>query len=168
MPQVIAHTIAVRDTITETLTFGDAAAVQVQANGDVSFSFANGTTAGAQDLHWENTYTLAAGASQTITLSALTDGLTRTVALVRIKRLAISISAKTGNDFLTVGNATSNPWLAIHGGTMPTFIVRRYELKVADDATGFVVVAASSDQLKLLNSGAASMTISVKLSGCSA
>jgi hypothetical protein len=168
MPQVIAHTIAIRDTITETLTFGDAAAVQVQANGDVSFSFANGTTAGAQDLHWENTYTLAAGASQTITLSALTDGLTRTVALARVKRLAVLISAKTGNDYLTVGNATTNPWLAIQGGTAPTFIVRRYELKIADDATGFVVVAGSSDQLKLTNSGAASMTISVKISGCSA
>jgi hypothetical protein len=29
-------------------------------------------------------------------------------------------------------------------------------------------VAATSDQLKLTNSGAASMTISVKISGCSA
>lgn len=168
MPQVIAHTIAVRDTITETLTFGDAAAVQVQANGDVSFSFANGTTAAAEDLQWAHPYILAAGATQTLVLSALIDDLGRSVPFARIKRLAIWISAKTGNDYLTVGNATTNPWLAIQGGTAPTFVVRRYELKVADDATGFVVVASSSDQLKLTNSGAASMTISVKLSGCSA
>lgn len=168
MAQTITQTVAVNDTVSETLTYGTANAVSVQAVSNPSFSFASGTTLGSVDYHFEHTYTLASSATQTLTLSALTDDLGRAVAFVKVRRLSINVTSKTGNDFLTVGAAGSNPWTAILGGTTPTYIVRNYDLKIANDTTSFAVAAASNDQLKIVNSGSASMTFVVSISGTSA
>lgn len=166
MAQVVTQTIAVSDTVNETLSLGTATAANIQATTATSFSYGTGTGAGSIDLHWEHTYTLASAATQTLTLSALTDDIGRTVAFARIKRLLINITSKTGNDVLTVGAAT-NPITTLLGGTTPTFLVRNFDIKVANDATGFVVTPSTADQLKFVNSGAASMTFTVSISGCS-
>lgn len=168
MPQVVTQSITVNDTVTEVLTLGTAVGVNLQAVSQPNYNFGTGTAAGSIDLAFEHTYTLAAGASTTLTLSALTDDIGRTVPFARIKRLSIQISAKTANDSLTVGAAASNPITSLMGGTTPTFTVRRYHLVVADDAAGFVVASGTADQLKLTNSGSASMTFIVSISGCSA
>jgi hypothetical protein len=168
MPKVVTQTVSIKNAISETLTFGLATSVNVPANVDATYVYANGTTAAAIDDRIEKVYTLAAGGTQTITLSAMTDDLGRAVAFARIKVLQVSITAKTGNDYLTVGNAATNPWLAILGGTTPTFIVRGCDLKTANDATGFVVVSGSSDRLMFTNSGAAPVTFTVALTDCSA
>jgi hypothetical protein len=167
MSQVVTQTIRVTDTVTETLTFGSVAGVDVSASAAPSYTFTNGVAAANVDNHFEHAYTLAASASVTLTLSALTDDLGRTVAFAKIKRLSIQITAKTGNDALTVGAAASNPIVSLTGGTAPTFSVRRYHLVVADDTNGFAVASGSADQLKFTNSGSASMTFTVSISGTS-
>jgi phage-related baseplate assembly protein len=168
MSQVVAQSIKITDTVTETLTFGTATGVRAEAKSQRNFDYSTGTAAGQIDYHFERSYTLAAGASTTLVLSAVTDDIPRTFAFVRLKRLSIDITAKTGNDALTVGNAASNPITSLTGGGTQTYTVRRYDLKVADDATGFAVAAGSSDQLKFLNGGSASMTFTVSITGNSA
>jgi hypothetical protein len=168
MPQVVTQSIKITDTVTETLTFGTATSVSAQAQSQRNFDYGNGTTAAAIDYHFEKVYTLAAGAGVTLVLSALVDDLLRTIAFVRVKRLIVDITAKTGSDALTVGNATSDPITSFTGSGTQTWTVRRYDLKVADDATGFVVTAGSADQLKITNSGSSSMTFTVSITGNSA
>jgi hypothetical protein len=167
MPQVVTQTVAVNNTVTEVLSVGTAVAANLQEVSQPTYSYGTGVTAASIDFVFQRTYTLAAGASTTLVLSALTDDIGRTIAFARIKTLEVKITAKTGNDVLTVG-AASNPIASLMGGTTPTFAVHRYFLDVADDAAGFVVTAGSADQLKLLNAGTASMTFVVSISGCSA
>jgi hypothetical protein len=167
MPQTVIQTIRVTDTVTETLAFGSVTGLAAAATLTPSYTFTTGVVATAVDLHYEHDFTLANGVSTTLVLSALTDDLGRTVAFAKIKRFSIYITSKTGNDFLTVGAAASNPIVSLMGGTTPTTIVRGYELKVANDTNGFAVAAGSADQLKILNSGSASMTFTVAISGTS-
>lgn len=167
MSQVVTQTISVNDLVTETLSFASTTS-NISIQSQPSYSYTNGTTSTAIDFHYEHTYTLASSASTTLTLSALTDDQGRTVAFVKVKKLSIYVTTKTGNDFLTVGAAASNPFTSILGGTTPTYIVRGYDLKVAQDTTGFAVTASASDQLKIVNSGSASMTFTVSISGTSA
>jgi hypothetical protein len=168
MPQQVTQSIKITDTVTENLTFGTATSVAAQAQSQRNFDYATGTGAGQIDYHVEKSYTLAAGASTTLVLSAFVDDLLRTIAFVRLKRLIVDITAKTGSDALTVGNATSNPIASFTGSGTQTWTVRRYDLKVADDATGFAVAAGSADQLKFLNSGSAPMTFTISITGNSA
>jgi hypothetical protein len=168
MPQAVTQTIAVNNTVTEVLSLGTAIAANLQEVSQPTYSYGTGTTAASIDFAFQHTYTLAAGASTTLVLSALIDDIGRTVAFARIKTLELKITVKTANDSLTCGGAASNPITSLMGGTTPTFTVRRYHLVIADDATGFVVAAGSSDQLKITNSGTASMTFIVSISGCSA
>lgn len=171
-----AQQIVIRDEVTEQLALGTAS-VGVVFPESPAYSFSNGTsTAGTVpnviDLHWEkgslggSAVTLAASASVTYTLSALTDDQGRAVAFARLHGFTIRVIATTAGsgDFLTVGGAATHPCLSIVNGT---FIVKDYEKKVAQDAVGLVVAAGSSDQLKILNSGANPMTFEIALSGCS-
>lgn len=168
MPHVVAQSFRATDSVVETFTFGSVAGVDVTAQSRPSYDLSNGTGAGQIDYHFEHTYTLSAAATTTLTLSALTDDLGRTVAFVKVKRLEIRITSKTGNDALVVGAAAANPITSFTGGTTPTWTVRTYDLKLAMDATGFAVASGSADQLKFNNSGAASMTFVVSISGTSA
>jgi hypothetical protein len=172
MSQVITEEIVLADTITERFSFG---ATSTQVSGTVGvaaptslYSWVNGTTANAVDLRFEHSYTLAASASTTLTLSALTDDLGRAVAFARVRKLIVYVTAKTGSDFLTVGNAALHPWTAIVGGTTQTIPVRDLLLLVGAGTTAYVVTSGSSDQLKILNSGSASITFTVAISGASA
>jgi hypothetical protein len=172
MPQTLTENLVVADSITETLTFG-ATSTQVSATIGVAaptslYSWISGTGSGAVDLRWEHSYTLAASASTTLTLSALTDDLGRAVAFARVRKLLILITAMTGNDFLTVGSATTNPWTAPVGGGTQTIVVRDLLLLVGAGSTAYVVTAGSNDQLKIVNSGSASITFTVAISGASA
>jgi hypothetical protein len=167
MPQVVTQSIKLTDTITEILTFGSVSSLSAPATISPSYTYGTGVTATNIDQHFEHDYTLAAAASVTLTLSAMVDDLGRTVPFAKIKTLVISITAKTGNDFLTVGAAAANPITSLHGGTTPTFFVRTLEVKVAADTNGFAVAAGTADQLKIVNSGSASMNFTVSITGTS-
>jgi hypothetical protein len=167
MPQLVSQSIKVTDTVTETLNFGLVSGLQASATQPITVNFGTGVTAGNIDTHFEKAYTLATATSITLTLSALVDDLGRTMAFAKIKRLSINITAKTGNDSLVVGAAAANPVTSLMGGTTPTYTVRGYDLKTASDTNGFAVGVGASDQLKIANAGAASMTFTVAITGTS-
>lgn len=129
-----------------------------------------GTVSGNIDLHWEpatGPVTLAAGASVTYTLSALTDQLGRTIAFARIREFLLTITGRTAgtNDYLTLGNAALHPWTDLTGGATNTFNVRSSFMKIDDSPAAMVVTSGTSDQLLIKNNGANPITFTLELKG---
>lgn len=162
----VSAAINVGYSVTENLTYGLAAAAQVKNEGSASYTLVNGTAAGQIDLHFEKkAVTLAAGASVTYTLSALTDDLGRTVALVKVKTLTINPTTRASGDSLVVGNAGVHPWGGFVGGTAQTYTVYDVDQKVCSE--GVAVTSGTADQLKITNAGSASVTFNLQISGTS-
>ena len=168
--QNVNASVSVNWSVVESLAYG-AASANVPNTILPTYAFTNGNGTATPNLcddFFVHTYTLAAAASVTLTLSALTDDLGRTVAFVNVDSLIIQSVTRTAGDYLTVGNAASNAWTAIMGGTTPIYKVYGLDLKVADNIDGFAVSSGSSDQLKIVNSGSNSLTFKVGIFGRSA
>ncbi|MFL6141671.1 MAG: hypothetical protein ACJ72N_07350 [Labedaea sp.] len=170
----VSQNIIINDTVTEQLAYGGASIGAVSSQSP-SFTFSNGTSSGGTvgnviDLKNEfaaisgTAVTLAAGASITYTLSAMTDGLGRAVAFARLRRHVIRIIAKTSGDFLTVGGAGARQCIDIVNGT---FKVTDEDRKTFADGPGAIVTAGTSDQVKILNSSTHPITFEYALTGCS-
>lgn len=128
------------------------------------FPFTNGTAAGQCDLKWSKSSTLAFGASDTWTLSALTDGLGRSVAFARVNYFLIETGATADGDDLEVDQSVTHAMASIGG----TFLVKSLgvEFKAATNTTGFVVTSGSADVLKITNmSSTNSITYRIVLIG---
>lgn len=162
---LVTENINLNNTVAENFEIGLTEA-PLQGQLLPGYALGNGTAIGQIDLRWElgfkTALTLAASASVTYTLSALTDEGGRAVAFARVKKLIVFLVTRTDGDFLTVGGASSHAWTAV-----PTFEVYDLEAKVNNQTTAFVVTASSSDQLKITNSGSNSITFQIALSGCS-
>src|SRR6185437_5563230 len=81
-----------------------------------SYSLANGLQAAADsiDAHYEDAgVTLAAGASKTYTLSALTDSLPRSIPFVSLHTFILTITPRTAGDYLTIGPGATHGWTAL-------------------------------------------------------
>lgn len=160
--------IVVSNTITEVLSAG---AISGPAQGTVgpSFSFTNGTSstgtvANVIDLRIELTATLASSGSTTYTLSSMTDALGRTVAFARVHKINLWLTSVTDGDYLSVGQAGSNPFPV---GSTQAIPVYGALLLVAPNKVGHVVASGSADQLKIHNSGSNSITYTIAITGCS-
>lgn len=152
-------------TVTEAVAYGSASQ-NVDSKLAANLAYTNGTGTDQANLQWGKTgVTLAGGASVTYTLSSLTDDLGRAVAFTGVRLLVISVTSRTAGDYLTVGNAASNPWAAPFGGGTHTTKVYTFLAVAADKTDKFVVSSGSSDQLKLVNSGSNSLTFSIHIVG---
>lgn len=161
--------VKIEYTVLETVSAGLALA-ELPFSQILTQSLAAGTGTDSADLHWEKKeVVLAAGASVTYTLSALTDDLTRTVAFAKIRALLIRVMARTAGagEHLVVGNAASNPWAAPFGAVGHTTKVYSTLYAFVDKSDAFAVTASSSDQLKITNNGAAAITFAIALVGTS-
>ena len=170
LAQKINASVSANFSVVETLTYG-AASQNVPNTVVPVYTFTNGNGTAAPNLcddFFVHTYTLAAGASVTLTLSALTDDLGRTVAFVNVDALLVQSTTRTAGDYLTLGNAAADPWTAFLGGTTPTMKHFGLTLILADNTDGFAVASGSNDQLKITNSGSNSMTFKVGIFGRSA
>lgn len=164
----ISTSIKLDYAVQETLDAGLAANVAVPFATTDETQLTAGVSNNQADLHWEKRgVVLAAGASVTYTLSALADDLGRTVALVKVRAIVVIVTARTAGDYLTVGNAGSNPWTAPMSGTSPTFKVYKMYASVMDKTDGLAVTAGSADQLKFTNSGSNALTFTVAFVGTS-
>jgi len=139
-----------------------------------AYSWTPGTGAGQVDLHWEtpSPVTLAPGSSVTYTLSALTDSLGRPVAFVHVVASLIQVTRRQAGDYLTVGNPTgagggmyARVWAALAGGGALGFTVYDFDVQVSAGSDGRPVVAGSSDQLVVVNSGVNAITFNVAILG---
>lgn len=169
------NNVTISDQITEVLSLGSINE-PVQATSAPNYEFTNGTSASGTvanviDLHWElsgvNAVTLASSASVTYTLSNLTDSEGRTIAFARIHKLLIWLVTRNDGDYLTVGDAATHPWTGLCSSGTATLSVFDALVAVAANKVGLVVSSGSSDQIKITNAGAASITFGINASGCS-
>jgi hypothetical protein len=173
MAQTLTGQIYLTLSTTETLIYGPQSLAAL-GTFTVNTTFANGTSATAAAINNQyveganNQRTLAAGASVTLTLSALVDQLGRTVSMAGgVRALAIIVTSRTAGDFLTVGAAATNPWTALFSGTTPALKVwDLLVLSVYNTADKYAVTAASSEQLKITNSGSNPITFEIAILGC--
>lgn len=133
---------------------------------------ASGTGAGAADLRFTDTRTVAASSSEDLDLAGvLADAFGSTLTFVKVKGLFISAAAANTND-VVVGNASSNAWAALLGATGTITLRPGATLGVmagAADATGYTVTADTGDLLKVANSaGSTSVTYDIVVIGTSA
>ena len=133
----------------------------------------SGTGAGAADLLYSDTGTLAASANTDLDLAgALANAIGGTSVFARVKGLYIAASAANTNN-VVVGAAAATQWLSLIGTATGTIILRpgasMLVMAGPADATGYTVTAGSADLLRIANSGAGtSVTYSIAIIGCSA
>lgn len=173
MAQTLTGSIYTTITTTETLIYSGQS-ISPQSVITVNPQFSNGTSATAAAINQQyiegaaNPRTLAAGASVTLTLSALVDQLGRSFSMAGgVRALAIIVTSRTAGDFLTVGAAATNPWSSLFAGTTPALKVwDLLILSVYNTADKYAVAAGSNEQLKIINSGSNPITFEIALLGC--
>lgn len=168
-------TCLVTSKYTETITLG-AASAQIGPVGlpPTQYSYPYGTSTGGTvasviDLHYESAeITLASGASQTFTLSALTDAAGRAVAFARIREFLLWIKTKANAaDRLDVGNAAAAPWDQLCSDVTKLVSVKDLLLHVDTSPAGMPVGSGTADQVKITNAGTGNITFQLFLKGCS-
>lgn len=169
-------TITISDQVTETLSVVGGSNFPVTETQAPAYQYTNGTStagtvAGVNDLHIEfsgvNAVTLAASASVTYTLSAMTDVAGRSIAFARVTKFLLWLVTRTDGDVLTVGNAGTHPWTAINSSGTATITVADALCVVSAQKAGLVVTSGSNDQVKITNTGSHSITFALQIAGCS-
>lgn len=132
------------------------------------FNFEPGTGAGQADVYFDDIRALATGANETLDLSgtALNDPFGMPIAFAHIKAMIIYAAAANTTD-LTVGNG-ANPFAGPMGAGANTLILKPGELFMAvRPTTGYPVVNATSDGLKVANAAGATASYTIILVGTS-
>lgn len=114
-----------------------------------------------------NTVTLNSAGTVTYTLTTLTDDATRAITLAGgVRFLMLTVTSRTAGDFLTVGAAASNPWVAPFAGTTPALKIFDLLILGVGNTDKYAVAAGSAEQLKIVNSGSNPITFKLALLGC--
>jgi hypothetical protein len=133
----------------------------------------SGTGAGAADLIFSDTRTIAASGNDDLDLAGgLTDALGNVLTFVKIKGLVVTAAAGNTNNVLVGGDATSTflTWVVAE----PDAVILRPGASFAlfagvADATGYAVTATTGDLLRLTNSaGGTTVTYDIVIIGTSA
>jgi hypothetical protein len=160
--------LSVRATMQETL---DLKARQAALAFSRSLSLVNGVGAGQGDKVWDDIRTIAASGTDDLDLSgSLTDAFGATATFARVKGLFVSADAGNTNN-VVVGGAAATQWVGPFGAATHTVAVRPggWFGIACSDATGWPVVNAASDLLRIANSGAGTgVTYSIVILGASA
>lgn len=133
-----------------------------------SETLANGSGSSQAQKVWHDERTLAAGATETLDLNALTNsafGGTVTVNFSTVKFLAIVVTtASTG--YLQIGGAASNEWYAPFAAAGDKVKVGPDSLLVlSEKVSGWTVTNGSADSLKIDNPSAVSVTYRIVIVG---
>jgi len=155
--------VNIATTVGKTADFGNATQ-SVNSTKTITLSF--GTVANQANQMFADSRTLAGSASESLDLSgSLTNAFGETIALTRIVALYIENTSTT--DSIEVGGAASNAVASIFGATADTIKIRPggFLLLGGADVTGYAVVAATADLLKVANLGAGSTTYKIIIFG---
>ncbi len=167
--QTVQASLAVRLNITETLSTGLSS---VNASSDLvpSLQWVAGNAAVANGItqyfcNSASTITLNSGTNTTVTLTSLTDasGSSRTF-VNGVKGLLIYVTSRSAGDYLTVGNAAANTWTGFVSVNTATLRVHDF-LAVGVMSTDSLGVNATSNQVKITNSGNAAITFKLAIIG---
>lgn len=174
MAQTITGGLTIGYNVKETIAYGATPLTGYPANNQISgsASYANGNSGvpAGINLHLEDAtvpIVLAASASQTFTLSALTDALGRTFAMDGgVRMLFIWVVTRTAGDFLTLKPGATHGWTALLAGTTPT--IKIYDLFAVGvlQSDVYAVSSGSNDQFTITNGGSNSITFQIGIGGC--
>jgi hypothetical protein len=138
---------------------------QPTTNG-FAYTYANGSGAGQVNLCYNATFTIAASATHTATLSALTDPLGVSIAFAKVKFFFIQLLATTTASGITFGPGATHGWNVAFastievkngGAALPIFDIT---------APGYAVTSNSLDQVDIINlDGANTATVSLLVFG---
>lgn len=128
---------------------------------DLSKRLTNGTTANKAEKAFYDQRTLASSANETLDLTALTDRQGAALAFTKLKWIIIRFTAAAGSK-LTIGNAASD---AFQAGLSSGATKDVAELYIDVNATDGFTVDSSHKNLKIANSGSASVTYDIILIG---
>lgn len=135
----------------------------------------SGIATGQADKLWHDEHTLAAGASQSLSLDALgmsALGGTVSIALAKVKLLlVINAEAAAGNDLHvggagTAAHAWSGPWNG--NADAKSVVPADSTLLAVNKLGGWPVTPGSANVLKLTNPGGSAITYRIALVGTSA
>lgn len=142
------------------------AVYNLSQNNIGNISLTNGTGAGKNALLYSAAGTIASSSSTTLTLSALTDPLGNAVVFTKIRALFLQNTGNTGGapveaDSLIMGAAATHAWIiwanSVAGAEIlvpspsATGAPNPFTVLTAPGASGYAVVATTTDQLKLAN-----------------
>lgn len=165
----VTGTFTPQFSVSETLSYGAVSSDIAQAGDNNPINFTNGNGgAGVIDLHWEKGYitpvSLAASASVTYTLSALTDDLGRSIAFARIVSFFLRVLSITNGDYLTITPGSTHGWNTMVGSGGANV---KSTFHNVDATGGFLVTASSVDQVTITNNGSHTITFCLALAGAS-
>ncbi len=133
----------------------------------INDSLASGNSLDQANRIFSDQRTLASSASDSLDLyGSLTDGFGTTLNFSRIAGILIQNTSTTAGDYLSVGNGT-NGIASCFGNANDIIKIQPNGLVFlwAPSAAGYAVVDTSADVLKILNSGANSITYNIVLIG---
>ncbi len=134
-------------------------------------SFADGTATDQADILWYDERTVATAANDDLDLTALTRTVFGSVLMVnfaKVKSLLIVNTATAAGEDLTFGAAATNAWTGPFGaGTHTLEVPAASSVLLVNRKTGWSVANASSDILRIANSGTANITYRIALVGTS-
>ena len=163
MSQVVSVVRQQTCTATEQVALGGASG-PVAPSVSGTLKLANGSGSGQVNQHFEdNQVTLAASASKTYVLSALTDAQGRTVALTKLRTWDLVVTGRTSGDGLAVGGAATHPM--VMGWGTGAYTVYDQAGDGSGQGDGYPVAAGSADQLEITNSGSNPITYNFGVSG---
>jgi hypothetical protein len=160
--------LAVRSTLLKSF---DLAAGTIPLQFTRGFSLDSGTGANQADRVWHDTRTIAISGTDDLDLSGvLVDAFGDAATFVKVKGIFVSAAAANTNN-VVVGNAAATQFLGPFGAAAHTAHVRPggFLAFACSDGTGWGVVNAASDLLRVANSGAGtSVTYDIVIIGTSA
>jgi len=170
MPSGLASQISL-NVIANLVASLDLADASVPLNKAYLAQMTTGVAAGQADVCWHDTRTVAPSSNDDLDLAGSIAGLLGgTATFVKIKGLIVAASAGNANN-VVVGAAAANPLTSILGATH-TLQVRpgaAFAVFAGVADTGYPVVAATGDILRIANGGAGtSVTYDVIVIGTSA
>jgi hypothetical protein len=136
-----------------------------------SLALANGTGANQVDKVWDDIRQIAISGTDDLDLSGvLVDAFGATLTFARIKGLFVAADAANTNN-VVIGGAAATQWVGPFGAATHTIAVRPggFFAIACSDTTGWPVVGAASDLLRIANSGAGTVVnYSIVVLGASA
>lgn len=157
-------------TVADTVANGMASATLSGGLSIANLVLTAGTASGQADRYFlKNDVPLAAGASVTYTLSALTDDLNRNQSMARVRAWGVDGRANPEANALRVASGATNGWTAPFDGAAGKIIVKGggFFVEAAPGTTGLPATAGASDQLTITNTGGSAATFDLAIVGAS-
>jgi hypothetical protein len=172
-PQQATARLNVNYNVIETLAYGAAGATNFAQNIiNPVYSYITGDAAAGPsiNLHFEkytNPITLAAGGSQSFTLSSLTDDLDRNFSMAGgVRLLIITAITRTAGDFLTFTPASAAGWTGFLSGTGASIKIYDVIAVGVSQTDVYPITAGSNDTFTITNGGSHPITFGIGIGGC--